>query len=322
MAFNKQLLVVVLLFLYVSFVSARKLLRQCDNPKVYSGTSCSMDDCKSCLGSTSCCSDYFSPSYGLCTDSSADQCPDGGKFVCNGGNCPKEISCNYVHPQNDKNKAWGTISCVNGVCPDGYFQGMFCHQDGSSSNFKVCCSIIHAEIPVPSPPPPQKPVAKPNTYIWCDKSNSLPMGPNNIVFESFEPYVASGWVKLFQANMNIKQSEEYNALYQKECASNYMMFNVPVNSGCYNVTIYNAEIYFVCYDGEDKRLFNIEVQDKHIETNLDLYKAAGAVKAYQSQQFVLIEQDDANVSIEIIAVKDLGKMAGLSVTLVDKEFCP
>ena len=118
--------------------------------------------------------------------------------------------------------------------------------------------------------------------------------------------------------MNIKESGAYNALYQKECASNDMTYLIPVNEGCYNVTIYNAEIYFVCYDGEKKRVFNVYIQGEQVEKELDLFATPGPVLAYKTQKFVYTTD---YVKARFVAVVDLAKLAGMSVELVSRSYC-
>lgn len=93
--------------------------------------------CSTCLGETACCNNKADKDFGLCANS-GNECPNGGKFVCNGGNCPSGIQCQYVNPKCTK-ECWGVTTCKDGVCPDDYVEGMFCKQDGNSKNFKVCC---------------------------------------------------------------------------------------------------------------------------------------------------------------------------------------
>jgi len=114
----------------------------CSNPSSSSLTTCSVgfSTCDKCIGQTDCCGVVGNIDYGVCKDSNAHDCPNGSRFICNGGNCPNGIVCNYVNPLcPDPRHCWGTISCV-GSCPVGYYNGMFCHEDGASNNFKVCCS--------------------------------------------------------------------------------------------------------------------------------------------------------------------------------------
>lgn len=113
-------------------------------------TTCNVgfNSCNKCVGMTDCCGNSTNTDYGVCKDSNAYNCPDGSKFVCNGGNCPKTIQCNYVKSTCPfPGQCWGSVVCTGSSCPSGYYNGMFCHQDGKSGNFKVCCSMA----PVPPP---------------------------------------------------------------------------------------------------------------------------------------------------------------------------
>jgi hypothetical protein len=140
---KKSMLAVFSILFVGNLVNARDLLATtCTNPSSGALTSCSVgfNSCNKCIGQTDCCGIVGNTAYGICKDSNAHDCPDGSRFICNGGNCPSGIVCNYVNPQcQDPRHCWGTISCI-GNCPSGYYNGMFCHEDGSSNNFKVCCS--------------------------------------------------------------------------------------------------------------------------------------------------------------------------------------
>lgn len=92
-------------------------------------------NCKS-FGFTKCNACVDDDEYGYCDNSDA-MCPDGSKFVCNGGNCPSGLDCKYVNDKCDKH-CWGVTQCSGSSCPQDYKEGMFCKQDGSSKNFKVC----------------------------------------------------------------------------------------------------------------------------------------------------------------------------------------
>ena len=118
--------------------------------------------------------------------------------------------------------------------------------------------------------------------------------------------------------MNIKQSYAYNVVYQKECESNDMTFSIPVFEGCYNVTIYNAEIYFVCYDGEKKRVFNGFIQDEQVDKDIDLFTAVGPARAYKKEKFVYATDF---IKAQFVAVVDLAKFAGMSVERVENSMC-
>lgn len=297
-------------------VLSRTLRQDVCKPVTYDMNKCSLEKlntCNSCLGKTDCCADVNSLEYfGRCADSS-NTCPDGSTFTCNGGDCPQEISCKYV--SCDDKMCWGVTRCKDGNCPNGYYDNMFCHQDGSSDNFKVCCGLVDLTTSSP-PPPPTKPEPKYFTNFWCDNNLGL-VGDKK--FEPYTPYLVSGWAKPFKADsMKIKESGEYNSVYQKECASNDMTYLVPVNEGCYNVTVYNAEIYFVCYDGERKRVFNMFIQGEQVENELDLFTKIGPAHAFQTQKFVYSTD---YIKLQFVAVVDLAKFAGVSVELVDKSFC-
>lgn len=93
--------------------------------------------CQSCVGSAVCCNNKSDGDYGVCQNSGAD-CPNGENFICNGGNCPNGITCEYVNKKCGQ-FCWGVTKCTGSSCPSGYVNGMFCKQDGASKNFKVCC---------------------------------------------------------------------------------------------------------------------------------------------------------------------------------------
>jgi hypothetical protein len=94
------------------------------------------DDCELCIDSTSCCADETNDYYGNC-DESANECPGGAHFICNGGNCPNDIECVYIGGVCNSH-CWGSIICTGVTCPIGYSEGMLCHQNGNSPNPKVC----------------------------------------------------------------------------------------------------------------------------------------------------------------------------------------
>lgn len=131
------------------FMTSNSAYAQCSSPLASSLTTCNVGftGCNKCAGMTDCCANSTSSDYGVCKDSNAYECPDGSKFICNGGNCPSGIRCNYVKSTcPTPGKCWGSVVCTGSSCPSGYYNGMFCHQDGRSGNFKVCCSLA------PTPP--------------------------------------------------------------------------------------------------------------------------------------------------------------------------
>jgi hypothetical protein len=152
-----SLALIALFFAHVSWnVDAADARCVDSSPSALTTCSVGFTTCKSCVGSTDCCGAPSDSSYGVCKDSKAFDCPNGSKFICNGGNCPKTISCNLVNPTcTDKSHCWGYVSCPLGACPSGYKEGMFCHGDGNSGNFKVCCSM--------APPPKVDCVVS----AWC-----------------------------------------------------------------------------------------------------------------------------------------------------------
>lgn len=134
---------------FLAFNTANAANAACSGPTASSLRQCSVGfvSCTSCVGMTDCCGDSKNQAYGYCKDSNAYECPDGSKFICNGGNCPAGIRCDYVNPNcPDPKHCWGSVVCTGPSCPPGYYNGMFCHEDGKSDNFKVCCALA------PSPP--------------------------------------------------------------------------------------------------------------------------------------------------------------------------
>lgn len=115
-------------------------LGECD-PQPVSQVACpnnvAPSDCNRCVPNTDCCND--GPMLGICQSSTTNDCPDGGKAICNGGNCPLGIKCETLVPCNTR-KCFGSISCGPKGCPLGYQHGMFCHYDGISKEIKVCCA--------------------------------------------------------------------------------------------------------------------------------------------------------------------------------------
>jgi hypothetical protein len=132
---------------FVLFYTASAQQQTCSTFPLVTNTTCTgVSGCTKCAGQTDCCSIPSSAGFGICKTSAAQNCPDGSTFSCNGGNCPASIKCIKINPLcTDLTKCWGTISCT-GTCPTGYKTGMFCHYNGASGNFKVCCGTLGASL--------------------------------------------------------------------------------------------------------------------------------------------------------------------------------
>ena len=114
-------------------------------PQACSASTTTSSGCQQCWGSSDCCADFQAGAYSdpTCKSSGEPNCLNGR--LCNGGNCPNDITCDYAagaEACGRGSKCWGVVRCTGASCPPGYQNGQFCFQDGGSANFKVCCDKL------------------------------------------------------------------------------------------------------------------------------------------------------------------------------------
>ena len=159
------------------------------------------------------------------------------------------------------------------------------------------------------------------TSFWC---NPVPTVVNGLAFDTYTNYLTSGWIKPYwnTAN-NITGSGGFDAVYQTECASSNMTFTVPVaTTGCYKVTVYDAEIYWTWSNFTGQRVFNVSIQGKVVASNVDLYAQFGPLVADPIVTYVSVTNVvTPSVVANFVAIKDLAKLGGMSVQLVTPSYC-
>ncbi len=129
--------------------------------------------CELCWGDSDCCADFEGGAYSdpTCKSSGTPNCPSGDT-LCNGGNCPASVACDYEGSAafcTQGSKCWGRLTCSGGTCPPGYEEGQFCFQDGGSANFKVCCDKL-PEPPAGPAPAPEPAPGEHSIRAVCDSS--------------------------------------------------------------------------------------------------------------------------------------------------------
>ncbi|HEA29089.1 MAG TPA: hypothetical protein ENH91_03695 [Leeuwenhoekiella sp.] len=130
----------------------------------------------------------------------------------------------------------------------------------------------------------------------------------------------TGDSKVFE-NKGIKDigNTGHDALYltERSTLKNKNTFNyaIPVPKGTFKVILHFAEIYWGASNGGpgggDKRIFNVNIENKQVLTNLDINKEVGSMNALQKEYTVNV--DDGILNIYLKASKDQPKISALEI---------
>ncbi|WP_161782606.1 malectin domain-containing carbohydrate-binding protein [Halococcus sediminicola] len=119
---------------------------------------------------------------------------------------------------------------------------------------------------------------------------------------------------LFPDPPNSIGGTEYDPLYQTESFGGDLSYNVGVENGTYDVTLYFAETNTGIPEGQ--RVFNVSVEGTEVFSEFDIATEAGYNQAYQ-QTFEGIEVTDGILSIATETLSDNSKFSGLAVRSSD-----
>jgi hypothetical protein len=101
------------------------------------------------------------------------------------------------------------------------------------------------------------------------------------------------------ADPTLYQTERYGKTFQ-------YLFTVP--SGSYNVKLKYAEIFFT---GAGQRVFNVTINGAAVETNFDIFAAAGAPNKAIDQTFTV--SSTGTITIQFTAVVDNAKISAIEI---------
>ncbi|TDU34167.1 PKD domain-containing protein, partial [Gelidibacter sediminis] len=112
-------------------------------------------------------------------------------------------------------------------------------------------------------------------------------------------------------------------LYQTEryTSSGTLVYNIPVESGTYDLNLHFAEIYFGVLGagssgGEGSRVFNVSIENGQKQlTNYDIVVAAGGSATAVIEHFMGIVVDDGFLTITFTGVVNFPKVSGIEVML-------
>ncbi|WP_299397240.1 putative Ig domain-containing protein [uncultured Gelidibacter sp.] len=123
------------------------------------------------------------------------------------------------------------------------------------------------------------------------------------------------------ANDELYQTERYST-------SGTMVYNIPVESGTYDLNLHFAEIYFGVLGagssgGEGSRVFNVSIEDGQKQlTNYDIVVAAGGSATAVIEHFTGIIVDDGDLTITFTGVVNFPKVSGIEVLLTGSNSLP
>lgn len=101
-------------------------------------------------------------------------------------------------------------------------------------------------------------------------------------------------------------------LYQwhlNTCKNTGLFYNYEVLNGAYDVNLYFSEIV---YEQPGKRVFDIEIEDKRVVENLDIYREAGSNTAHKVE-FKNIRVHDGYLTIRFLDVVGLPAVSGIEI---------
>jgi hypothetical protein len=122
-----------------------------------------------------------------------------------------------------------------------------------------------------------------------------------------DKYFANG--STYTASSSISNTN-LDKLYQSERFARNLAYNIPVKNGNYTVRLHFAEIYFT---SNNKRVFNIKLENQTKQSSLDIFKEAGAKNKALIKEFKNISVNDGNLDIDLNATIDNGKLSAIEV---------
>ncbi|TXE07509.1 carbohydrate-binding protein [Gelidibacter salicanalis] len=114
------------------------------------------------------------------------------------------------------------------------------------------------------------------------------------------------------ANDKLYQTERYHS-------TGNLVYNIPVQSGTYDLNLHFAEIYFgVAGEGSSggvgSRVFNVNIENGQEQLlNYDIIVAAGGSATAVIEHFTGILVDDGNLTITFTAIQDFPKVSGIEI---------
>jgi hypothetical protein len=113
---------------------------------------------------------------------------------------------------------------------------------------------------------------------------------------------------------SVQKVEYPNAdyLYQwhlNTCKNTGLFYNFEVLTGSYDINLYFAEIE---YNEQGKRVFDVEVEDKKVIANLDVYREAGFNKAYKIE-LKNQKTHDGYLTIRFLDIIGLPAVSGIEI---------
>ncbi len=103
---------------------------------------------------------------------------------------------------------------------------------------------------------------------------------------------------------------EHDALYQTEAFGGNLSFDVTIDNGFYDVTLYFAETNTGL--GEGDRVFNVSIEDEEVLSEFDIAGEAGTNTAV-SRTFKGIEVSDGTLTISTETLSDNSKFSGFAI---------